>query len=69
MWYIKRMKKETRGRPKGSLKKDAKRFVVRIRCTAREYHRIRFLANEYAGGNVNKWLTYAALEAPRRKLK
>jgi hypothetical protein len=39
------------------------------RCTKKEYERIRFLANEYANGNVSRWLIHGALTAERSYLK
>lgn len=57
------------GRPKGSVKKDAKRCQLpRPRCTKKEYQRILFLAQEYAGGNVSRWLVHGALTARRTYL-
>lgn len=41
---------------------------IRIRVTEKEKHRIKILADLYAGGNVTAWLIHGALNAPRKKL-
>lgn len=39
-----------------------------FRCTEKEMNRIIWLANQYAGGNVSRWLVYAALNVERKYL-
>jgi len=63
MWKLRR------GRPRGSTKKNGKTYrLPSSRCTKKEYNMILFLAGEYAGGNLSKWLVHGALEAPRVRL-
>lgn len=38
---------------------------IDLRLTEKEKNRIQILADRYAGGNVNLWVVYAALECPR----
>jgi hypothetical protein len=45
-----------------------KDHVIKFRASDKERNRIRFLAEQYAGGNSSMWLVYAALNAPRRFL-
>jgi hypothetical protein len=49
--------------------KENRTIRKQIRFSLREFEMLKFLANAYAGGNVSRWLRYAATEAPRRKLK
>jgi len=39
-----------------------------FRCTEKEMNRIIWLAGHYAGGNVSRWVVYAALNAERKFL-
>lgn len=41
---------------------------IQIRVTEKEKNRIKMLADLYAFGNVSAWITYAALNAPRKRL-
>lgn len=51
-----------------SMKKDRqkKERRVELRLSVHDDARIRKLAELYAGGNISKWITYAALNAPRK---
>lgn len=54
---------------KGEKKKDGKTIDRHYRFSPKDFNRIRLLAAHYAGGDVTKWITYAALNAERRHLK
>jgi len=49
-------------------KETEKVITVQFRVSLAEESKIRLLARLYAGGNVSKWLRYAALYANRVKL-
>jgi hypothetical protein len=55
-----------RGRPKI---KDPKSRAIIFRVTVKTENRIKHLAAIYADGDLSKWLTHAALNAPRKRLK
>lgn len=38
---------------------------IDLRLTEKEKNRIQLLADRFAGGNINLWCVYAALECPR----
>jgi len=52
-------------------KKKAPRKTQRVtvRFSEKEFHKLRWLAETYAGKNIAAWLRFAALEAPRKFLK
>jgi hypothetical protein len=39
-----------------------------FRCTEKEMNRIIWLASQYAGGNLSRWMVYAALNVERKYL-
>lgn len=51
-----------------SKQSTTKVYRVVVRLTKREYHRLKFLGQTYAGGNLAKWCRYALLEANRTYL-
>jgi hypothetical protein len=54
---------------KGQKKKSRKVVRKTVRFTEVEWHRLRWIAETYAGGNVARWLRHGAFEAERRYLK
>lgn len=44
-------------------------YFLKIRVSRLEKERIKFLADKFAGGNMSLWITYCALNAPRKKIK
>jgi hypothetical protein len=40
-----------------------------IKFSPKEFAKIKWLAREYADGNISRWIRYAAQAAPRRYLK
>ena len=53
-----------RGRPKK--KSPIKEKFITIRITKKSYIRIKWLADEYANGNISKWVEHGALTGQRR---
>lgn len=43
-------------------------YKIEIRVSQYEKERIKFLADQFAGGNVSLWVTYCALNAPRQHI-
>jgi hypothetical protein len=52
-------------------KKSTKTLMktIQFRISAKDKNRIKWLAEQYAGGDVSRWLRHAALNASRRFLK
>lgn len=42
--------------------------VIKVRVSQQEKAMIKFLADQFAGGNVSLWVVYCALNAPRELL-
>lgn len=43
-------------------------YKIEIRVSQIEKERIRFLADQFAGGNMSLWIVYCALNAPREMI-
>lgn len=59
-------KKRRVGRPKS---KNPKGKRIQFRVGKQEFARIRTLAQVYAGGDISKWIRYAAISARPKLLK
>lgn len=49
-------------------KRNLDKFV-KIRVSEYEKNRIKYLADNFAGGNMSLWIIYCALNMPRKKIK
>lgn len=47
---------------------EKKLEVFQIRLTRGDKSRLKWLAKQYANGNLTQWLVYAGLNAPRKML-
>jgi len=47
---------------------EKKTEIIRMRVSRGTKNRILWLANQYAGGNVSKWLEYAGINCVRKYL-
>lgn len=50
-------------------RRDAHNSHIHIRLSEKDKRRIEWLAKTYAGGNISKWINYAALNAERKFLE